>query len=302
LSLHRAFVGIGANQGNRSRNVERAVAALSDVGNLVRRSSLYRTAPWGKLDQPWFLNAVALIETELAPLPLLDALHAIEDQLGRVRGDRWGPRTLDLDLLVYDDADIDENGVQVPHPRLHERAFALVPLAEIDDRFERLRDALPASDLAGVVRLEDEVHGAMLQERISSVGERVRALARFLAEAGAVRVRVTRGDEDIEVAMRSRSVAEDSGAPSRAQALATPGRIDAIKAELVGIFHLSRPAPVQGDAVDADRELGYVEALGIRTPIHSMGAGRLVAIPAADGAPVEYGQPLFLIARGVTGH
>jgi 2-amino-4-hydroxy-6-hydroxymethyldihydropteridine diphosphokinase len=298
VSLHRAYVGIGTNVGDRGRNVERALAALSDFGNIVRRSSLYRTAPWGKLDQPWFLNAVALIETELPPLPLLDALHAIEDQLGRVRGDRWGPRTLDLDLLLYDDVDIDEHGMRVPHPRLRERAFVLVPLAEIDNRFETLRDALPASDLAGVVRVEPEADGSMLQERISSVSERVRTLARFLAEAGAVRVRVMRGDEDIEIAMRSRCLVEDSGATCHAQANVNPGRIDTIKAELVGIFHLSRPAPVEGDIVDADRELGYVEALGIRTPIHSMGAGRLVGMPAADGAPVEYGQPLFLIARG----
>jgi 2-amino-4-hydroxy-6-hydroxymethyldihydropteridine diphosphokinase len=298
VSLHHAYVGIGTNQGDRARNVERALAALSDFGNVVRRSSLYRTEPWGKLDQPWFLNAVVLVETELPPLPLLGALHAIEDRLGRVRGDRWGPRTIDLDLLLYDEVEINENGVQVPHPRLRERAFALVPLAEIDDRFETLRDALPASDLAGVVRVEAESDKPMLQERITSVSERVRTLARFLADAGAVRVRVTRGDEDIEIAMRSRHATEEPEAPGRPASNVSSARIDTIKAELVGIFHLSRPALVEGDVVDADRELGYVEALGIRTPVHSMGAGRLIGIPAVDGAPVEYGQPLFLVARG----
>jgi 2-amino-4-hydroxy-6-hydroxymethyldihydropteridine diphosphokinase len=298
VSLHRAYVGIGTNEGDRGRNVERALAALSDFGNVVRRSSLYRTEPWGKLDQPWFLNAVALIETELLPLPLLDVLHAIEDQLGRVRDERWGPRTIDLDLLLYDDVNIDESGVQVPHARLRERAFALVPLAEIDDRFKTLRDALPASELAGVVRVEDETDRSMLQERISSVSERVRTLARFLADAGAVRVRVTRGDEDIEIAMGSRHLTSNSGRPGRSSSNVSSARIDTIKAELVGIFHLSRPAPVEGDVVDADRELGYVEALGIRTPVHSLGAGRLIGVAAADGAPVEYGQPLFLVARG----
>ena len=298
MSLHRAYVGIGTNEGDRAGNVERALAALSDFGDVVRRSSLYRTEPWGKLDQPWFLNAVALVETELPALQLLAALHAIEDQLGRVRSDRWGPRTIDLDLLLYDDADIDENGMQVPHPRLRERAFVLVPLAEIDDRFESLRDALPASELAGVVRHEAESDTTMLQERISSVSERVRTLARFLADAGAARVRVTRGDEDIEIAMRSRPAVEESEALESSSTV-SPARVDTIKAELVGIFHLSRPAPLEGDIVDADRELGYVEALGIRTPVHSMGAGRLIGMPAADGVPVEYGQPLFLVARGV---
>lgn len=298
MSLHRAYVGIGTNEGPRARNVERALAALSDFGDVVRRSSLYRTEPWGKLDQPWFLNAVAIVETELPPLQFLAALHAIEGQLGRVRGDRWGPRTVDLDLLLYDDTVIDEDGVQVPHPRLRERAFALVPLAEIDDRFETLRDALPVSELAGVERLEAENDRLMLQERTSWVSARVRTLARFLAEAGAVRVRVTRGDEDIEITMRSRLAALEPEPLERSPSNVSSARIDTIKAELVGIFHLSRPAVVEGDVVDADRELGYVEALGIRTPVHSMGAGRLIGMPAADGAPVEYGQPLFLVARG----
>lgn len=298
MSLHRAYVGIGTNEGDRARNVERALAALSDFGDVVRRSSLYRTKPWGKLDQPWFLNAVALLETELPPLQLLDALHSIEGRLGRVRGERWGSRTIDLDLLLYDDAVFNQDGLQVPHPLLRERAFVLVPLAEIDNTFETLRDALPASELAGVERVEAESDTLMLQERTSAVSARVRLLARFLAEAGAVRVRVTRGDEDIEVTTRSRHAAEEPDVLEQSPLSVTSARTDTIKAELVGIFHLSRPAPVEGDVVDADRELGYVEALGIRTPVHSMGAGRLIGIPAADGAPVEYGQPLFLVARG----
>ncbi|HXO17420.1 MAG TPA: 2-amino-4-hydroxy-6-hydroxymethyldihydropteridine diphosphokinase, partial [Candidatus Dormibacteraeota bacterium] len=298
VTAHRAYIGIGSNEGDRHRNVERAVAALGDIGNVVLRSSLYRTAPWGKLEQPWFLNAVVLLETGLAPLLLLNALQAVEENLGRVRGERWGPRTIDLDLLLYDDLHINEPALRVPHPRLPERAFVLVPLAEIDDRFAPLRDSLRASDLAGVVRAGRESVDDMPEERDSSVSERVRVLARFLAGSDAVRVRITRGDEDVEIAVRPRHAAVDAGQEDRAPGGASAARIDTIKADLVGIFHVGRPTPAEGDDIDGDRELGYVEALGIRTPVHSMGAGRLIGMPAVDGAAVEYGQPLFLVARG----
>jgi 2-amino-4-hydroxy-6-hydroxymethyldihydropteridine diphosphokinase len=295
VTAHRAYVGIGSNDGDRWSNVERAVAALAGVGTVVKRSSLFRTPPWGKLDQPWFLNGVVLVQTDLSPEALLRALQRIESEIGRVREERWAPRTIDLDLLLYDDRRIEEPELRVPHPRLHERAFVLVPLAEIDDRFESLRDSLDASELAGVVLAERE-GDIMPEEAVSPLGERVRALAGFLVDAGAARVRVTRDGEDIEITARPGRAVPDSKASDRAPSAAAH-RIDAIKADLVGIFHLGRPTPVEGDVVDGDRELGYVEALGIRTPVHSMGAGRLVGIPAKDGAPVEYGQPLFLMAR-----
>ncbi len=298
MTAHRAYIGIGSNEGDRHRNVERAVAALGEIGNVVLRSSLYRTAPWGELEQPWFLNAVVLLETGLAPLVLLNALQAVEENLGRVRGERWGPRTIDLDLLLYDDLHINEPALSVPHPRLPERAFVLVPLAEIDERFAPLRDLLRASDLAGVVRAGRESVDDMPEGRDSSVSERVRVLARFLAGSDAVRVRIAREDEDIEIAVRPRRAAVDAGQEDRAPGGASGTRIDTIKADLVGIFHVGRPTPAEGDVIDGDRELGYVEALGIRTPVHSMGAGRLIGMPAADGAAVEYGQPLFLVARG----
>jgi 2-amino-4-hydroxy-6-hydroxymethyldihydropteridine diphosphokinase len=100
---------------------------------LLRASRLYRTPAWGRTEQPDFINAVALVETGLPARELLDGLLAIERAFGRVRldGERWGPRTLDLDLLLFGDAVIDEPGLRVPHPHLHERAFALLPLAEI---------------------------------------------------------------------------------------------------------------------------------------------------------------------------
>ncbi len=246
-----------------------------------------------------------MLETERSPRSLLRALHESEAALGRTRGERWGPRSIDLDLLLYDDLEIDEPGLRVPHARMTERAFVLVPLAEIDERFAAMRDALPAAEVAGVIFLKRprSVDGArenrltMSEERSISVGERVRALANFLGDGDAVRVRIQRPNDEIEISRRpSRSVLQrsDDGATGTGAA----PRIDAIKADLVGIFHTSRPAPVAGDLFDADRELGYVEALGIRTSVHSMGAGRLVSVKAADGEPVEYGQALFLVARG----
>jgi 2-amino-4-hydroxy-6-hydroxymethyldihydropteridine diphosphokinase len=310
MSSHRAFVGIGSNLGDRTGSVDRAVTALSKLGAIVGRSSLYNTAPWGKTDQPSFVNAVVLLETQLAPRSLLESLQAIEKRLGRTPAERWGPRIVDLDLLLYDDLEIDEPELRLPHPHLHERAFVLVPLAELDEHFAAMRDALRASELAGVVPIESfegmprsarslsESVTTMSLEPSLLVGERVRALARFLTEGDAVRVRVQYGDDNIEIARRPQRIEAPSGPGDRAPGHAAPLKIDTIKADLVGIFHLGRPTPVEGDVVDGDRELGYVEALGIRTPVRSMGAGRLVAIATADGAPVEYGQRLFLVARG----
>jgi 2-amino-4-hydroxy-6-hydroxymethyldihydropteridine diphosphokinase len=149
--MSRAFIGLGSNQGDSVQNVARAFDGLASVGKILARSSLYRTKPWGKTDQPDFINAVALVETALQPRALLDALKALESQLGRTAGERWGPRAIDLDLLTYDDATIDEEGMRVPHPFLRERAFVLVPLAEIEPRYAPLRDALDPKELSGVV-------------------------------------------------------------------------------------------------------------------------------------------------------
>jgi 2-amino-4-hydroxy-6-hydroxymethyldihydropteridine diphosphokinase len=294
---HRAYVGVGTNLGDRVANVDRAIAALEELGTLLACSSLYRTEPWGKTDQPWFLNVVVLLQTELTPRALLERLKAIEKDLGRIPSVLWGPRTIDLDLLRYDDLEIEEPDLRVPHPRLRERAFALIPLAEIDGRFKAMRDALHASQLAGVLRVDRESVTAMSEEESPSASARVRELARFLAGGDAVRVRVRRGDDDIEISARTIRLRAPSRSGERAPAEAPAQRVDAIKADLVGIFHVSRPAPLEGDVFDGDRELGYIEALGIRTPVHSMGAGRVVSVATADGSPVEYGQPLFFVAR-----
>jgi 2-amino-4-hydroxy-6-hydroxymethyldihydropteridine diphosphokinase len=124
-----AYVGLGANLGDREATIRAAVAALPGV---VVVSSLRETDPVGKTDQPRFLNGVAALETSLSARELLDVLLSVERGLGRERRERWGPRTIDLDLLLYGDETVDESGLTVPHPRLHERRFALEPLAELD--------------------------------------------------------------------------------------------------------------------------------------------------------------------------
>ncbi|MDQ6942379.1 MAG: 2-amino-4-hydroxy-6-hydroxymethyldihydropteridine diphosphokinase [Candidatus Eremiobacteraeota bacterium] len=149
-----AAIGIGSNSGDAEAHVRRAFERLAETGTVLARSALYHTAPWGVTAQAPFVNAAALIDTLLAPRALLAALQRIETDAGRVTTFRWGPRVLDLDILAYDDARVDEADLTIPHPRLRERAFALVPLAEIDPRYAALRDALPPGERAGVVELE----------------------------------------------------------------------------------------------------------------------------------------------------
>src|SRR3989442_11348285 len=129
----KAFVGLGANLGEPEAQVRRAIAALGEIPKtrLVSASSLYRSAPVGVGEQPDFINAVAEIETRLSALALLDELLAIEARFGRTRESPGAPRTLDLDLLLYGNQVIADPGLIVPHPRMHERAFVLAPLAEI---------------------------------------------------------------------------------------------------------------------------------------------------------------------------
>jgi len=151
--VSRAYVALGSNAGDPVLNVGRGFDALAAIGHVLQRSSLYRTPPWGKTDQPDFVNAVALVETTLAPRALLNALKAAERRLGRTPGERWGPRIIDLDLLTYDDLTIDEPDFRVPHAELRHRAFVLVPLAEVDAAYAALRDALDPSELGGIARL-----------------------------------------------------------------------------------------------------------------------------------------------------
>ena len=124
-----AYIGLGSNLGDREATIRAAIAALPAV---VAVSALRETEPVGVVDQPRFLNGAARLETELSARQLLHTLLAVERALGRERRERWGPRTIDLDLLLYGDDTVDEPGLTVPHPRLHERRFALEPLLDLD--------------------------------------------------------------------------------------------------------------------------------------------------------------------------
>jgi 2-amino-4-hydroxy-6-hydroxymethyldihydropteridine diphosphokinase len=128
------FIGIGSNLGDRERLIGEALRLLGarDGIEVVAVSEIRETEPVGVVDQPRFLNAAAKLATELTPREVLDSLLAVEQELGRVRVERYGPRTIDLDLLLYGDEVIDEPGLRVPHPRLQERRFVLEPLADLD--------------------------------------------------------------------------------------------------------------------------------------------------------------------------
>lgn len=131
--MNTAYVALGANLGDPAATVLAAFAALANLpeSRVSHGSSLYRTAPVGLTDQPEFVNAVAELETTLAPEALLAALFDIEERFGRIRAEKNGPRTLDLDLLMYGGLVLDEPGLTLPHPRMHERLFVLEPLAEV---------------------------------------------------------------------------------------------------------------------------------------------------------------------------
>jgi 2-amino-4-hydroxy-6-hydroxymethyldihydropteridine diphosphokinase len=130
----RAFLGLGANVGDRLGNLARAIRHLNGVPGIrvVRSSRVYETDPVGGPPQPLFLNAVIEAEVELSPRDLLYACLEVEENLGRMRSVRWGPRSIDVDVLTYDDRDIFEPDLVVPHPRMHERGFVLVPLLELE--------------------------------------------------------------------------------------------------------------------------------------------------------------------------
>lgn len=132
-SPYDAVIGLGSNVGDKAANIRRAIALLTEPGDirLVRASRLYRSAPWGVLDQDWFANACISVATELSAHDLLARCLGVEQAMKRVRAERWGPRVIDVDLLIYRTAAIDTPDLVVPHPRIAERAFVLVPLIEI---------------------------------------------------------------------------------------------------------------------------------------------------------------------------
>jgi 2-amino-4-hydroxy-6-hydroxymethyldihydropteridine diphosphokinase len=130
--MARVFIGIGSNMGDRVLNCKKALREMSAFSKILRVSSVYETEPVGNEDQPEFINCAAEIETVLTPRELLDLLQSIEDKLDRRRGKRWGPRTIDLDIIFYDDLIIDTEGLTIPHVSAHTRRFVLEPLCELD--------------------------------------------------------------------------------------------------------------------------------------------------------------------------
>jgi 2-amino-4-hydroxy-6-hydroxymethyldihydropteridine diphosphokinase len=127
------FIGVGSNLDDPASRCVEAVRRVSAVHGIkfLRRSSLYRTEPVGFIEQEWFVNAVIEIRTVLSPRELLNALRAVEDCMGRVRGPKWGPRIIDLDILLYGQEIIQDDTLVVPHPELHKRRFVLAPLCEL---------------------------------------------------------------------------------------------------------------------------------------------------------------------------
>lgn len=159
--MTEALLALGGNVGDVRLTFERALAMLCEDGavRLAARASDYATPPWGITEQPPFVNSCVAVETDLAPEALLARAQRIEQALGRRRADepRWGPRTIDIDLLTFDDLTLDTPNLTLPHPRLLERAFVLVPLAEIaSDRViagHRVCDALAKLETTGITRL-----------------------------------------------------------------------------------------------------------------------------------------------------
>ncbi len=158
----QAFVGLGANLGDRWATIQRAVDLLAQTPGIVavECSPVFETEPVGLRDQPWFLNLVAGFETTLSPEALLLRLQQIEQELGRTRTVHWGPRTIDLDLLVQEGETRSGSGLVLPHPRMFERAFVVEPLRRLlqtprfqGDRWAGLRDQLAVSPPAGQIRL-----------------------------------------------------------------------------------------------------------------------------------------------------
>jgi biotin carboxyl carrier protein len=226
---------------------------------------------------------------------------------------------LDLDLLTYDDLTIAEADLTVPHPRLHERAFVLVPLACIDPAFEPALCALAPSERAEVVPLEEGKRSSpcpgasVLSEKgermeWTEVTRRVREVAAACAAGGLCRLSVD--DADVHVAVRRSAAiaarAEAAPKPAPEVADVSPSRNGVVEREqeavvlrsgVVGIVRMSHPSVAEGTLLGEERELASVESLGIRNPVASGGTGRIVRVFVTEGQPVEYGQPLFAIER-----
>ncbi len=153
---HIVYIALGTNLGDRLANLRAAIEGLAPDVTVLAESHIYETPPWGYEDQPSFLNMVVKAETDLEPGALLKVLKRLEVDLGREKSVRWGPRLIDLDILYYDDLVIESPPLVIPHPRLHERGFVLVPLADVAGEFihpvlgKRVWELLGGVDLSGI--------------------------------------------------------------------------------------------------------------------------------------------------------
>ncbi|WP_066634349.1 2-amino-4-hydroxy-6-hydroxymethyldihydropteridine diphosphokinase [Desulfolucanica intricata] len=154
----RVFLGVGSNLGDSYNNIQKAINLLNEINGvkIVAVAPFYKTAPVGYLDQDWFLNSVIECKTEIPPRELLYALLDIENKMGRVRTIRWGPRVVDLDLLIYENERINEPDLIVPHPRMTERAFVIVPLADLAPDL-KMPGGQTATSLAEQLKKEQQI-------------------------------------------------------------------------------------------------------------------------------------------------
>lgn len=155
---HIAYIALGSNLGDRVGNLRDAIARLTDYGQVSRISSWYETEPIGVTDQPWFVNAVVVLLTEVEPVALMKALLEIEQAMGRKRVLPKGPRNIDLDLLLYDNETVNSEVLTLPHPAMHERRFVLAPLAEISPGVMHPLLRKTAFQLLETLSSPDEVH------------------------------------------------------------------------------------------------------------------------------------------------
>lgn len=149
--MTQAYIGIGSNLGDRTSYCKRALDEIAGFSRITKVSSLYETDPVGKEDQPEFINCIAEIQTDLSAQDLLKKLNLAEEKLGRVRHEKWGPRTIDLDIIFYGNLVINEENLEIPHPRAHLRRFVLEPLCEIMPDFIHPKLGLSASQLLGKI-------------------------------------------------------------------------------------------------------------------------------------------------------
>lgn len=156
--MTEAAVGLGANLGDKVEQIEKAMTLIGELNHtgIKASSRLYRTEPVGKTDQDWFVNAAVLLETELDPVVLLMSLLGIENRLGRIRTEKWGPRRIDLDLLFYGQIIMDSDDLKLPHPFLKERRFVLAPLADVAPHWKHPVSRLAVLEMAAALESQGQ--------------------------------------------------------------------------------------------------------------------------------------------------